>query len=77
MIFSCDCGLTKPDPDIFRIIEKETNCNKEEILMIGDSQKSDINGAQKMNWNFLKINRNKTQLLDYEINNLYDIKKHT
>ena len=44
--------------------------------MVGDSQKADIQGAQKMNWNYLKINRNKTELLDYEIGNLEEIKNY-
>ena len=76
MIFSCDYGLIKPDIDIFELIEMETKCNKKEILMIGDSEKSDINGAQKMKWNFLKINRNKVQRLGYEINSLNEIKQY-
>lgn len=76
MIFSCDIGFLKPDQNIFKEIEKLTGNNPNEILMVGDSYKSDIVGAQKMKWNYLKINRNTSALKDYEITNLNNIKKY-
>ncbi|WP_175578762.1 HAD family hydrolase [Tenacibaculum aiptasiae] len=76
MLFSCDIGYLKPDRFIFNEIEKLTNNTPNEILMIGDSFKSDILGAKKMNWNYLKVNRHSSSLKDYEITNLKEIEQH-
>ncbi len=76
MIFSCDYGFLKPDIEIFKEIEIITNHRPSEILMIGDSFKSDIIGARKMKWNYLKINRKTPISNDYEIKDLNEIKKH-
>ena len=76
ILFSCDAGYLKPDYFIFNEIEKLTNNTSNEILMIGDSFKSDILGAKKMNWNYLKVNRHSSNLKDYEIANLKEIEQH-
>ncbi len=76
MIFSCDYGFVKPDKEIFKEIEKITEDKPNEILMIGDSFKSDIIGAKNMKWNYLKINRNTPISKDYEIKDLSEIKTH-
>lgn len=57
MIFSCDFGHMKPDEKIFREIEKRTKVQPEEVLMIGDSLKSDIKGAEKIGWKSIQIDR--------------------
>ncbi len=75
MIFSCDYRFLKPDNEIFKEIEKITEDKPNEILMIGDSLKSDIIGAKNMGWNYLKINRNAPISKDYEIKDLNEIKK--
>ncbi|KXX66929.1 HAD family hydrolase [Flammeovirga sp. SJP92] len=76
MIFSCDYGYLKPNDKIFKEIEKITNNEPSEILMIGDSFKSDIIGARNMKWNYLKINRTTPISKGYEIQDLREIKKH-
>nr|WP_317170557.1 HAD family hydrolase [Flammeovirga aprica] len=76
MIFSCDYGCLKPENDIFKEVEKITKNEPSEILMIGDSFKSDIIGARKMKWNYLKINRNTPITKGYEIKDLSEIRKH-
>lgn len=48
MIFSCDFGYVKPNEKIFQEIERITQVQPEQILMIGDSLKSDIEGANKV-----------------------------
>lgn len=75
MIFSCDYGVLKPNNEIFKEIERITECKPNEILMIGDSFKSDIIGARNMKWNYLKINRITSVLKNYEIKNLNEIRK--
>ncbi|MFT5617639.1 MAG: HAD superfamily hydrolase (TIGR01549 family) [Arenicella sp.] len=76
MIFSCDYGILKPNQEIFREVERLTKNKGDEILMIGDSFKSDIVGAKNMNWNYLQINRQKHSGKEYEIRNLNEIKVH-
>ncbi|CAL2095707.1 HAD family hydrolase [Tenacibaculum sp. 190524A02b] len=76
MIFSCDVGFLKPNKEIFKEIEKITGNKPNEILMIGDSFKSDIIGAKNMGWNYLKISRNNIVLKDYEIKSLTEIRKN-
>lgn len=73
VMFSCDYGVIKPDIDIFKIVEKKSGCSGEEILMIGDSEKSDIRGAQNMKWRYLKIDRSKKQSEKYIINDLKEV----
>jgi putative hydrolase of the HAD superfamily len=76
MIFSCDCGLLKPSKEIFKEVEKITKNKPSEILMVGDSFKSDIIGAKNMKWNYLKINRHALILKSDEIKSLREIKTH-
>ncbi len=76
MIFSCDYGFLKPENKIFKEIEKITDDKPNEILMIGDSFKSDIIGARNMKWNYLKINHNIPVFKNYEIKDLNEIRTH-
>ncbi|BDD08071.1 haloacid dehalogenase [Fulvitalea axinellae] len=76
MIFSCDYGFLKPDKEIFKEVETITENSPDEILMIGDSFKSDIIGAKNMGWRYLKINRKTPISKDYEIKSLDEIKTH-
>ncbi len=74
MIFSCDCGFLKPEIDIFKKVENITQCKANEILMVGDSFKSDVMGAKSVGWNYLKINRHISISEKYEIKSLEEIK---
>lgn len=68
--FSCDVGLVKPDKAIFKLVEKASGCNREQILMIGDSKKADMEGARRRHWQHLRIERKKSNLSNKEIKNL-------
>ena len=46
LCLSCDCGLLKPDPEIFRIASRRLGLPPEEILMVGDSLVDDVEGAR-------------------------------
>ncbi|MBW1295139.1 HAD family hydrolase [Aquimarina litoralis] len=76
VIFSCDFGFLKPNKEIFKEIEKVSGNKPSEILMVGDSLKSDILGAKNMKWNYLKINRQTSLLEKYEIKDLTEIRRH-
>ncbi|AFM03354.1 haloacid dehalogenase superfamily enzyme, subfamily IA [Bernardetia litoralis DSM 6794] len=75
MIFSCDYGYLKPNDEIFEEIEKITTKKSNEILMVGDSLKSDIVGARNMKWNYLRIKRSGNILENYEIKSLKEMRK--
>ncbi|WP_299833856.1 HAD family hydrolase [uncultured Tenacibaculum sp.] len=76
MIFSCDFGHMKPDEKIFREIEKRTKVESEEVLMIGDSLKSDIKGAEKMGWKSIQIDRKTNSNNLKAIKDLKELKKY-
>lgn len=44
--FSCECGMRKPDIEFYNMVVDYGGLNKNEIIMIGDSYKSDFLGAQ-------------------------------
>ena len=48
IIESAEAGFRKPDPEIFRIAIGKTGCKPEEIVVIGDSYKNDIQPANKL-----------------------------
>ena len=70
IFFSCDVGIAKPDKAIFRLVEKASGFEREQILMIGDSKKADMEGARRRHWQRLRIERRKSNLSRKEIRNL-------
>ena len=71
--FSCNLGITKPDPKIFKLVEDQVACKAHEILMIGDSLKSDIEGAKSMDWSFLRIDRSEESYGTDSLKNLKEL----
>ena len=45
---SAEVGYRKPDPEIYKIAIEKTGCRPEEIVVIGDSYKNDIQPAEKI-----------------------------
>ena len=43
--FSCDLGYSKPSPEIYDIVIKYSKLQPKQLLMIGDSVRSDYEGA--------------------------------
>ena len=54
---SGDLGAAKPEPEIFRIIEKRLGLQPEEIWFAGDSYANDVTGAKRAGWKSLWLNR--------------------
>lgn len=54
---SCDCGLLKPDPEIFRIASRRLGLPPEEILMVGDSLVDDVEGARRAGLRAIHLDR--------------------
>ena len=56
-IFSCDCGLKKPDEAIYRLALKQLDSVPEKTLMIGDTYKADVIGPQAIGIQGILLNR--------------------
>ncbi|MFC1697781.1 HAD family hydrolase [Nanoarchaeota archaeon] len=48
IVLSCNIGMLKPNPDIFKLILEKNKLKKEEVVMVGDSMISDIEGAKEV-----------------------------
>jgi len=48
IVFSCDVGVAKPDPSIYKFALEQLDSSAAETLMVGDSYKSDIEGAENV-----------------------------
>jgi putative hydrolase of the HAD superfamily len=57
IILSCDVGLLKPHPQIFHLPLKKLKLKPEEAVMIGDSIRTDVNGAKKIGMKTILIDR--------------------
>ena len=45
-VFSCDVGLMKPDAEIYHLALERLLGKPEDAVMIGDSQRADVEGAR-------------------------------
>ena len=54
---SGDLGASKPDPEIFRMIEQRIGLEPEELWFVGDSYVNDVAGAKRAGWKSLWFNR--------------------
>ena len=45
IFFSCDIGYRKPQSEAFEMVIKHSGLQPKQLLMIGDSQRSDYEGA--------------------------------
>ena len=53
-----ETGFIKPDPRIFHVALERLGCRAEETVMVGDSWKSDVLGAQQAGIRAIWLNRN-------------------
>ena len=54
---SSQLGFTKPSLGFFRAIEAELRLHPSQLLMIGDDQRNDIEGAARAGWHSLRLDR--------------------
>ncbi|MEH0154457.1 HAD family hydrolase [Limibacter armeniacum] len=76
VIFSSDYGFLKPERTIFKKLEDLTGNKADEVLMVGDSLKSDVEGAKKMGWHYLRVKRTGIVENRSEIKDLSAVIKH-
>lgn len=76
---SCDVGTIKPDKKMYDCVLKKGHVLPKEALMVGDSLRSDITGAQNSKMHACWLNRPKKSFdlanikAEFEINTLDDI----
>lgn len=80
VIVSEEVGISKPDPKIFNVLLDRENLKSDDVIMIGDSLKKDIQGAKnakiKSIWYNPNNKENDTEIEpDFEINTLMDLKE--
>lgn len=57
VVFSQDHGVEKPDRKLFDIAAVEVGCGPGEVVMVGDSLRNDVRGAQDAGWRAIWLNR--------------------
>lgn len=76
IVFSCDCGLVKPDPLIYQLALDRVNSPTEETIMIGDSHKSDYKGPSEIGIKSLLLVRDGDKNLELNtVSSLSDVLK--
>ncbi len=78
VVFSQDFGIEKPDKEIFNIMLEKAKCKKNEIVHIGDSLETDIQGAINAEMKCIWLNRNEMPnpdnfKLEYKITSLTEL----
>jgi HAD superfamily hydrolase (TIGR01549 family) len=61
-VFSCDVGYRKPQGEIFELMLAKLGLPANEVLMVGDSLRSDYEGARAVGMQALHIDRPKVDL---------------
>lgn len=57
IVFSCDCGLAKPDPKIYELALRKLRTVPERTIMVGDSLNSDVLGPAQLGINGIHLVR--------------------
>lgn len=73
--FSFKEGMVKPDLNLYHNVTEKIGAPPANILMVGDSFKSDFKGAQTAGWQALQINRKTNLSHPLQINNLAQVLK--
>lgn len=56
IFISSEVGFSKPDVNIFRLVEKFMSLDREKTYYVGDSYKNDVVGAKKAGWKSIWMN---------------------
>lgn len=75
IVTSAQCGIRKPDPGIFRYALYQLNMAPKDAIMVGDSEKNDIQGGYSVGLRTVLVNRkrpSKESLADYRFKTLSD-----
>jgi putative hydrolase of the HAD superfamily len=56
-VFSCSCGLRKPDPRIYRLALDQLEVEADEALFVGDGANDELAGAERVGMRAVLIHR--------------------
>ena len=56
-VFSCSCGLRKPDPRIYRLALDELGVEPGEALFVGDGANDELAGAERVGMHAILVHR--------------------
>lgn len=57
VLFSCEAGIIKPDPKIYRQMLRDLNINPQNALMAGDKISVDFDGPKSVGMQAISLNR--------------------
>jgi HAD superfamily hydrolase (TIGR01509 family) len=55
LVFSDECGIRKPDPEIFRLALRQVGASPEEALHVGDDAVLDVEGARQAGMGVIQV----------------------
>lgn len=76
ILYSCDLGIAKPNPDIYEAALSQLGATSECTLMVGDSQRSDVDGPMSCGIRGFLINRDGNSYDDSVLRALTDVTSH-
>ena len=76
ILYSCDLGIAKPNPDIYHAALSQLRTTAASTLMIGDSQRSDVAGPMSCGIRGFLIDRDGKSSGDSVLRALTDITSH-
>jgi putative hydrolase of the HAD superfamily len=56
-VFSCSCGLRKPDPRIYRLALEQLAVEPEDAVFVGDGANDELGGAERVGMRAVLIHR--------------------
>ncbi|MFH1770075.1 MAG: HAD family hydrolase [archaeon] len=75
VVLSCDIGSLKTDKEIFEMPLKKLKLKKTEVIMVGDSIPTDIEGAAKAGIAGILVDRRGTREFENKISSLTELKE--
>lgn len=67
ILISEECGVSKPNPEIFRYAEQKWNLNPKDTWYVGDTFENDVAGPKKAGWHTVWFNHRNRKNPDPEM----------